>query len=233
MLEGNWKLWHENFRDNYHPMFTHQMIGVGYQGVKIEGDNYALSNGHSLLRFPIQSNPAGLPRVIRKITGRDIGSMQPPNLSGLATDDKNMIVAIFPNLDLQHAPRLRNQSSPTAQGHDLLQIVRPVSTNRSVVEIVVFGRRGEPAEIRQWRLANTLDGQAASGKISGDDTEAVRRCALGFGTANEVRWSNMDRGQNPGNAGIKNDEYSLRAFYVEYKKRMGAALPPSRLARAS
>jgi benzoate/toluate 1,2-dioxygenase alpha subunit len=26
LLKGNWKLWHENFRDNYHPMYTHRTI---------------------------------------------------------------------------------------------------------------------------------------------------------------------------------------------------------------
>ncbi len=28
LLKGNWKLWHENFRDNYHPMYTHRTIGA-------------------------------------------------------------------------------------------------------------------------------------------------------------------------------------------------------------
>src|SRR5262245_57703310 len=36
VLEGNWKLWHDNFRDNYHPMFAHQVLTFNYQGVKIE-----------------------------------------------------------------------------------------------------------------------------------------------------------------------------------------------------
>ena len=34
----------------------------------------------------------------------------------------------------------------------------------------------------------------------------------------------MDRGQAPGDVGHKNDEYSLRAFYVTYKQYMGDAL---------
>ena len=89
----------------------------------------------------------------------------------------------------------------------------------------MFGEAGEPAEARQARLDRFLDAQASSGKISGDDNEAARRCAVGFGTVDEVRWSNMDRGQGAGAEGAKNDEYSLRAFYAAYKAYMGDALP--------
>ena len=43
----------------------------------------------------------------------------------------------------------------------------------------------------------------------------------------------MDRGQAPGSDGHKNDEYSLRAFYVAYKQYMGDALNAARTAQAS
>jgi benzoate/toluate 1,2-dioxygenase alpha subunit len=218
MLEGNWKLWHENFRDNYHPMYAHMMIGVNYQGVEILGRNYALSRGHSLMAFPPQGNPAALGPVIRKLTGKDAGAVTIRKTEAPADavgDNRNMIMAVFPNLDFQHS---------AVQDHNLLQIVRPVATDKAIVEIVVFGEKGEPAEVRQARLETTLDGQTAAGKISGDDTEAVRRCATGFATVKEVRWSNMDRGQEPGLEGNKNDEYSLRAFYVSYKQYMGDSL---------
>ena len=69
-----------------------------------------------------------------------------------------------------------------------------------------------------------LDGQTAAGKISGDDNEAARRCNVGFGAVRESRWSNMDRGQDPGGQGGKNDEYSLRSFYDAYKHYMGESL---------
>jgi benzoate/toluate 1,2-dioxygenase alpha subunit len=216
-LDGNWKLWHENFRDNYHPMYAHLMIGVNYQGVTIEGRNYDLSRGHSLLAFPPQGNPAALGPLIRKLTGKDAGAMalRPTEAPAKFTDNRNMIMAVFPNLDFQHS---------AVQDHNLLQIVRPLSIDKAIVEIVVFGEKGEPAEVRKARLEGSLDGQTAAGKISGDDTEAVRRCAGGFGAFKEVRWSNMDRGQEPGDEGGKNDEYSMRAFYVAYKKYLGQSL---------
>jgi benzoate/toluate 1,2-dioxygenase alpha subunit len=140
-------------------------------------------------------------------------------------EGRNMIMAIFPNLDLQH--------SPAGLQHWLLQTVRPIALNKAIVEIVVFGHKDDTPEVRQQRLETALDFQAASGKISGDDTEAARRCNLGFGTYPDVRWSNMDRGQAPGADGHKNDEYSLRAFYAAYKDYMGDALKPPEPARAS
>jgi hypothetical protein len=123
---------------------------------------------------------------------------------------------VFPNLDFQF--------SAGGEMGNYVQTVRPLGFDRAVVELVAFGTVGEPAEARQARLDGCLDGQTAAGKISGDDNEAARRCEAGFGTVSEVRWSNMDRGQAPGSEGIKNDEYSLRAFYREYKKYMGDAL---------
>jgi benzoate/toluate 1,2-dioxygenase alpha subunit len=219
VLEGNWKLWHENFRDNYHPMFAHQVLGFNYQGVKIEGSNHDLSGGHSLLTFPSQGNPKQIMWAISKITGRPA-----ENTTALLErrGDQNVerpqhsILAIFPNLDFQYTTH--------PQASMVLQFVRPVAIDKAIVEIVVFGKKNDTPELRKLRLETALDGQTSAGKISGDDNEAVRRCSIGFSTAREVRWSNMDRGQKPGAVGAKNDEYSLRAFYKTYKEYLGDAL---------
>jgi benzoate/toluate 1,2-dioxygenase alpha subunit len=219
-IEGNWKLWHENFRDNYHPMFTHAAIGANYQGVKIEGINQDLSGGHSLLAFPSQGNPEHIKSAIRRLTGR--APTQPLNFRPRPANDgaiSHYIMAVFPNLDFQFSGEGAMQN--------VLQVVRPLSVDRAVVELVAFGDIGESEEARQARLDRSLDGQTAAGKISGDDNEAARRCHAGFGTAGEVRWSNMDRGQEAGLTGGKNDEYSLRAFYGAYKSYMGDALAPA------
>lgn len=213
LIEGNWKLWHENFRDNYHPMYAHQFLTYSYQGVKIEGENIALSKGHSAMPFPQQGNAQYYANRVQRLTGRPFEAR--PRFEG-GKDDRLMIVAIFPNMDLQHG------TGPGA--HTLLQTVRPISVDKAVVEIVPFGPKGEPADARQRRLETVLDFQTSAGKISGDDVEAARRCATGFRAVAAVRWSNMDRGQNPGQVGEKNDEYSLRGFYAEYKKYLGTRL---------
>lgn len=217
-LEGNWKLWHENFRDNYHPMFAHMVLSFNYQGVKIEGQNLALNDGHSLLTFPSQGNPERISSSISKITGRAItgGAAVLARRPTEGTRTQHSILAVFPNLDIQHA------THPDASPY--LQTVRPIGIDKAVVEIIVFGRKSDTPEQRQARLANALDSQAASGKISGDDNEAARRCMMGFSTVDAVRWSNMDRGQAPGKEGAKNDEYSLREFYRVYKQYLGDVL---------
>lgn len=225
MLDGNWKLWHENFRDNYHPMYAHMAIGSNYQGVKIEGTNHDLGQGHSLLAFPLQGDPTKIIPVIRRLTGRAPEASAMPPRSAADPSARNFIMAFFPNLDFQHGP--------AGIGHWLLQTVRPISIDKAIVEIVVFGPKGESQEDRQERLQTALDFQTSAGKISGDDTEAARRCAGGFGTFPHVRWSNMDRGQAPGADGHKNDEYSLRAFYAAYKQYMDDALTAPGLAPAS
>ena len=220
-LEGNWKLWHENFRDNYHPMFAHAILGIGYQGVKILGENHDLSDGHSVMLFPLQTKPENIAPVVRKLTGRDIEAGEPPNIRQTSTsppgaDRLHTIMAVFPNLDFQF------MSGGLTGG--VLQTVRPVSLNKAIVEIVAYAPKGESEEAREARLGEILGTQTAAGKVSGDDNEAARRCSEGFGTIDAVRWSNMDRGQAPGSTGLKNDEYSLRSFYVAYKQYMGDVL---------
>ena len=220
VIDGNWKLWHENFRDNYHPMFAHQILGLNYQGVQLEGENYDLSLGHSLLTFPSQGNPKNIVNTMSRLTGRPLQRKDADVLGrsagGLTERPRHSILAIFPNLDFQY--------STHPEASTFLQTVRPVGLDKAVVEIVVFGEKGDTPEQRKRRLECALDTQTAAGKVSGDDNEAARRCGIGFSTVNEVRWSNMDRGQAPGTMGGKNDEYSLRAFYEIYKSYMGDAL---------
>jgi benzoate/toluate 1,2-dioxygenase alpha subunit len=220
VYHGNWKLWHENFRDNYHPEFTHQLVGTGYRGVKVKGKNYELAPAHGLLAFPMQRDFAKIEAAMNETGGLDIDVSRsaiwkrPP--CEIDPSSGIEIMAVFPNLDFQI----------TAGGaiHAILQIVRPVSVDKTIVEALSFGVKGESPELRQWRLERSLDTQTSAGKVSGDDVEAAYRCTVGYSAVDAVRWSNIDRGQGPGTEGEKNDEYSLRAFYVAYKGYMGDAL---------
>ena len=103
---------------------------------------------------------------------------------------------------------------------NILQVVRPLGVDRTMVELLALGTEGESKEARQWRLERTLDSQASSGKVSGDDNEAMVRCQAGC-MVDAVGWSNMSRGQAPGKIGEKRDEYSLRSFYHTWRRYMG------------
>ena len=173
--------------------------------------------GTACSAFPSQGNPGQIQATIRKLTGKPLEGAslrrEPPKDP---TALSHFIMAVFPNLDFQN--------SGGGQMQNVLQTVRPLSLDRAVVEIVAFGEIGESDGSRQAKLDRCLDGQTAAGKISGDDNEAARRCSHGFGAVREVGWSNMDRGQAPGDRGAKNDEHTLRGFYRAYKQYMGQSL---------
>ena len=220
-FEGNWELWHENFRDMYHPQFTHRSILAGYKSVETQGENFWLDDGHGLLSWPLQRNAENVVKAMEEATGLEFtesaesaglqARQRPPADVGDRTK-WNHISAVFPNLDFQFGGGGAGRT---------LQVVRPVSPGRTIVELMEFGVRGESAEARQWRLEHSVDTQSASGKISGDDNEATRRVQIGVGARDRVPWSNFSRGQSPGKKGEKHDEYSIRSFYDAWRRRMG------------
>ena len=55
MFKGNWKLWHENFADGYHPQFTHQMVKDIEEDYPGQGINQHLAPGHSVLTWDINA----------------------------------------------------------------------------------------------------------------------------------------------------------------------------------
>ena len=219
LIEGNWKLWHENFRDNYHPEFTHRVVGAGYRGIDVKGINMELEPAHSLLKFPPQRDARQIEGLLREVSGHEIDIKQtlyrrPPFDVDINGDLH--ILAVFPNLDFQ--------SYLDGAGGTFLQVVRPIAVDKTMVELVAFGVAGEPAQARSWRLKREMDIQTSAGKVSGDDVEVARRCTTGFSAVKEVPWSTIDRGHAPGTAGDKNDEYAMRKFYQAYKEYMGEAL---------
>jgi len=220
MLDGNWKLWHENFRDNYHPQFTHRQVAAQYRGRTATGKNLELEPAHSLLWFPRQGDTRKVQEMLNEIGdyGIDIkqGTQRHAPKEDVPGGLRNEILAVFPNLDFQW---LRNGAMCL-----LLQVVRPLAVDRAIVEGVAFGEVGEAEAIRDWRLKGDLASQTSAGKISGDDVEAARRCTVGFSAFQEIPWSNMDRGQQAGTVGGKTDEYSMRRFYSAYKHYMGESL---------
>lgn len=219
--EGNWKLWHENFRDNYHPQFVHKLIRVvkDYGGAEPNGENLQLDVGHSNMTWVQDGKPniARYGEELSKFAGVDID----PSAGPLAVrfpdqttppDPRMAIFALFPNFDLQFAGSDRSL---------LIQIVTPLGPDETRIDLTVLGRVGEPDEVRQWRKEHSVFTQGSWGKVSADDTEAAVRTHEGTKAVTTPR-SNMGRGVKPGKQGTKYDEYSLRSFYFGWRHYMAA-----------
>lgn len=219
--EGNWKLWHENFCDNYHPQFVHKFVRVvnNYGGPEPNGVNLQLDLGHAHMSW-MSSGPPDLARYgeeLKKGSGIDVDAWEgalavpfPENTTD--REPHNAIFTLFPNFDYQYSANDRVM---------LIQIVTPLSVDETKIELTVLGRIGESEEVRAYRREHSLDSQGSWGKVSADDMEAAIRTHQGTKSVGTPR-STMGRGVAPGKQGTKYDEYSLRSFYFGWRHYMAA-----------
>ncbi|HUY19456.1 MAG TPA: aromatic ring-hydroxylating dioxygenase subunit alpha [Candidatus Binataceae bacterium] len=222
IYDGNWKLWQENFADNYHPEFTHRWVRDAQWGYADEGENRQLDSGHGLLTWP--QKPLFLDRLaagLKEASGLEVDPSKNPEYAfppfPIKEEEPDVVLSVFPNLDLQYF---------AGGAAIIIQIKIPLAVDRTLVELLSLAPVDEAREARQWRLERSAGIQATSGKITADDAEALGRCQRGM-AARAVRWSNMERGQEPGKAGKTRDEYSLRSFYAgweQYMSRSAAAI---------
>lgn len=224
--EGNWKLWHENFRDNYHPEFVHGLVHDLEAGFADQGRNVWLEPGHSLMEWPMV--PPQFDRYaagIRKRSGVVVDPTQneewqgprPPEGTpegdhadeGEHADLPPMSVsAYFPNLDFQ--------AFFTGL---VVQRLTPLSPDATRVDITFLAPEGEPEWVRAFRLDHEAGMQGSWGKVSADDTEVCELTQVGL-RGRGTQLSNMSRGRAPGRSGETRDEYSMRSFHAEWRKYM-------------
>ncbi len=216
-VDGNWKLWSENFRDGYHPEYTHPLVGAYYKEVERSTGTIAHHGlGHSKLWWPFEGNPRNIGMKIDMVLG-DLGakfkSSGPPGgpPPGMDFSKGSTIVGIFPNLDVQNL---------LAGEEQCIQIARPLSPSKTRVDIIVLGEKGEPEKVRKFRLMKTLDSQMSSGKISGDDCEASKRITHAI-HADAVRWTPLTRGAPGTREGQKTEDQAIRGFYTAWRQYMG------------
>jgi benzoate/toluate 1,2-dioxygenase alpha subunit len=224
VYEGNWKLWHENFRDNYHPEFTHRMIHDMTPHYADRGGNWGLAPGHSRLQWVAEApDLKGYAKSMTRRSGVVFDSGAPSaGYADVGEEKPQEVLAIFPNLDLQPGPKDGTKGERTGY----VQTVTPVGVDRARVEITVYSAADDAPEERQWALENLADSQGSWGKISCDDTEAAYRCQLGV-SGNGTRHNIFTRGTTPGRGGQDadgRDEYSQREFYRVYQQYMGSTL---------
>ena len=213
---ANWKTWHENFADNYHPEFVHNWVHDFEHGYANQGANYELEPGHGLLEWP--PGPPEFERYrdgLRRLSGIDVDPLanpawaEPPFAPDFSI--QQYVMTLFPNFDLQVF---------VFGGVRVIQVVHPVAVDRCVIEVVALGHVDDDPPTRQWKLERVADLQGSWGKLSPDDIEAVERTQVGSaGSANHT--SNFGRGVAPGKVGETRDEYSLRSFHRLWRQYMG------------
>ncbi|WP_433521517.1 aromatic ring-hydroxylating oxygenase subunit alpha [Nocardia pseudovaccinii] len=233
IYNGNWKLWHENFRDNYHPEFTHRAVHDLIPHYADRGANYALAPGHSVLRWMAEEpNVKSYLRNMKRYSGVEF-----PQDSKTSFEEENeeyvevpgSVLAVFPNLDIQPgSPSVGASGLVREVRSGYIQFVVPLSPDKARVDIVVYSSTDDDEAERQKMLNHVADNQGSWGKVSADDTEAAVRCQIGAGGTGR-RFSLASRGFNPGNGGDNSesrDEYSLREFYrvyAQYLAKPGSA----------
>jgi phenylpropionate dioxygenase-like ring-hydroxylating dioxygenase large terminal subunit len=216
VYDGNWKIWHENFRDNYHPEFTHRLIHDLTPRYADAGGNWGFDEGHSVLQWagPGASSPDRYLRSLRRYSGVRIEAMDAPveRTSRKGTPDE--VLAVFPNADFQ--PRATADARGLKAG--FIQTVTPLGVDQARVDLTVYSSIHDDQATRQQMLENVADTQGPWGKISADDTEAACRVQIGM-NALGTRRNIYTRGTAPGNGGPdaqSRDEYSQRAFFKAY-----------------
>ncbi|MFJ6728437.1 aromatic ring-hydroxylating dioxygenase subunit alpha [Streptomyces sp. NPDC091281] len=208
VYRGNWKQWHENFSDGYHPLFTHRWIRELTQPK--QGVGRHISEGHSFLDWGF-----GAPAFDRyntglaATTGLETQSQRNPEhgFPPIQPGDWNRIYAIFPTMDVQIAALVTPE----------IEVLHPIAPDRTIVEAVFFGEIGESAEKRQWRLARSGGTQSSSGKVAADDNEAIERCWTGIG-ADAVPYNDMARGPVGAQDGLAIEDHGVRGFYDAWRR---------------
>ena len=220
VYRGNWKLWHENFRDNYHPEFTHRSIHDMTPHYADRGGNWGVEPGHSVLQWVSEApDMRNYVRSLRRHSGVTFPQDRIPQpfyagAMGGVNEVPQEVLAVFPNFDIQPGPKDKGRGMKAGY----IQTVTPLTVDTARVEITVYSSVDDDEETRRAALENLADSQGSWGKISCDDTEAAYRCQVGI-RGQGTRVNIFTRGTEPGRGGQQaqgRDEYSQREFYRAY-----------------
>ena len=178
--DSNWKMQLENI-DGYHFFPVHaSYIGVVMERMKagggdkvkaidasqlasIPGGNYDLGNGH-IVDWAIMPNGDDRPLAFqRERINDEFGQTQAQWMI-----DAIRNLAVYPNL------LLMDQSSTT------IRVVRPLSVDRTQMEVYCVAPRGEPAAARTRRVRQFEDFLGPAGMATPDDQRVMELCQLGF-----------------------------------------------------
>lgn len=222
-IRGNWKLLAENSVDGYHAACTHSTYldylknANGALGATpLSGSGIDLKNGHAVIEY---SAPWGRPiaswvplwgeegkqeiEAIREELDKRLGSERADRL---ATKNRNMI--IFPNLVV----------------NDIMAItVRtffPTAPDNMEVNAWTLAPPEESDWLRKYRLFNFTEFLGPGGFATPDDVEAIEKCQRGYAANNNDMFNDISKGMAREGEPSFDDEAQMRAFWIEWDKRM-------------
>ena len=233
--EANWKLQLENAVDAYHAFFVHRSFfdiqdrHLGTRGSFYQDTSTAftmdLGNGHSCTdqrsemrdvyytRFKMSPGGADIIAEMEGIHGAD-GARKFINAIG----GNGFNLAIYPNLVLIGVH---------------IRTIKPVSVNRTLVELYPTTLQGLPDRLNRMRLRSHEAFFGPAGFGSPDDMEIFRRVQNGLAAPEmpEIRfWRGLERERRDGDAirGEITDETPQRAQYIHWLQLMTAGAAPLR-----
>ena len=202
-----WKLFWENTEDAYHASLLHNFS----QALKIYqvGENIAFENGHGAIRWEMVSLSDDAMRdhlANAKFQLRDFTLFQSHDRPA---GSWNRVVGLFPN-------------ALVLEEWDMLNVRHIVPKGTDCVELhtVALGLDGESPEKRAKRAHDYGNFFGPAGFAGRDDVVAIGAVQATEGVSS-VRTSFMALGDLSERSGDLDGEYTVRAFYDEYRTRMG------------
>ncbi|HKS49818.1 MAG TPA: aromatic ring-hydroxylating dioxygenase subunit alpha [Amycolatopsis sp.] len=206
-VRANWKLFWENTEDAYHASLLHNFS----QALKIYqvGENIAFENGHGAIRWEMVSLSDDAMRdhlANAKFQLRDFTLFQSHDRPA---GSWNRVVGLFPN-------------ALVLEEWDMLNVRHIVPKGTDCVELhtVALGLDGESPEKRAKRAHDYGNFFGPAGFAGRDDVVAIGAVQATEGVSS-VRTSFMALGDLSERSGDLDGEYTVRAFYDEYRTRMG------------
>lgn len=228
-MRANWKLLYENSADGYHAITAHASyfdylaatVGTfreDFDPTNVGGGGRDLGNGHAVIEYqapwgrPVaqwvpqwgESGRVAINQVREELTRR-LGEER-----AVRTADWNRNILIFPNMVINDIMGLT------------IRTFQPVTTGYLEVSAWSLAPKGENEELRAWRQYNFLEFLGPAGFATPDDVEMLELCQQGYENMPEVEWNDISKGMNKEiNSG--DDEIQMRAFWIEWDKRMRGA----------
>lgn len=225
-IRGNWKLLAENSVDGYHAASTHSTYleylknANGALGATpLSGHGVDLRNGHAVIEY---SAPWGRPianwvplwgedgkREIETIYGALEQRLGAERADRIAHKNRNMI--IFPNLVLNDIMAIT------------IRTFFPTAPDYMEISAWALAPREENEWLRKYRLFNFTEFLGPGGFATPDDVEAIEKCQAGYAIGGEAQYNDISKGMaRPGGASF-DDELQMRAFWIEWDRRLAAA----------